>query len=126
MADKLEELENKFDALESMFLHWMKEDVGKLNTRLNALEHTLVEVDQRVAANKALESRVAANEKRDSLTNKYFTPDGSVVPSGDTTEEDDGSEEDEGSDNSDDDGEDTVQRSNSLKTFNHSTNQLKI
>ena len=98
---RIAKLEEKFKALESMFVDWMKGDTE--------------------TAIKGLKQRVAANEarlKRDSLTDRFFGPDGSVVE-GDTTEED---EDPDGSDD-----EATVQRKNSLKASNPtSTTQLKI
>ena len=123
MEVRIEKLENKFNELESMFLDWMK---GDTNAAIKALDNKLADLSKYVKGNfadiNALKKRVAANEKhlkRDSLTDRFFNPDGSVVE-GDTTEED---KDPDGSDD-----EEAVQRSDSLKTFNPSTTttQLKI
>ena len=133
-----------------MFENWMK---GDTETAIKALDKKLVDLSgfvkgnftdinalkERVAANEAaneaLEERVAANEAtiearltRNSLNlfnpDETYEGDESDLNINETTKDDDTTEEDKDPDGSDD--EDTVQRSNSLKTFNHSTTQLKI
>ena len=136
MDARIKELDNKFKALDSMFKDWMK---GDTNAAIKALDNKLADLSGFVNGNfadiNALKKRVAANEAtiearltRNSLNlfnpDETYEGDESDLNINETTKDDDTTEEDKDPDGSDD--EDTVQRSNSLKTFNHSTTQLKI